>query len=59
MKEYLSQRGVQYLERDIIADEEAMNELERMNLFITPVTVIEGQPVVGYNVKELDRLLAL
>lgn len=57
MKEFLSQRGVSFVERDIIEDEEALKDLERMNLFITPVTVIDSQPVVGFNAKELERLL--
>jgi glutaredoxin len=58
VQEFLAQRGVGYIERDIVADPTAMSELEALGFFTTPVTVINGQAVVGFNRPELERLLS-
>ena len=55
-KEYLSQRGVQYTERNVIEDETAMEELEKLGIMTTPVTVIDGEIVIGFDRKKLDEL---
>ena len=57
MKEFLSQKGVQYTERDVLKDEQAMAELERLGYLTTPVTVIDGQVVIGFNEARLNELL--
>jgi len=46
VKEFLSQRGVAFAERDVPADEAALKELEQLHLMTTPVTKIDGE-VVG------------
>ena len=56
-KEYLSQRGIELSEKDVIADEEAMKELVATGYMTTPVTVIDGEIVVGFDVPKLERLL--
>lgn len=58
MKEFLSQKGVPFTEKDVVADPKAMEELVHMNMFATPVTVIEGEAVVGFNRERLETLLA-
>ncbi len=57
MKEFLHQRGVPFTEKDISADEAALNELLNMGFSATPVTVIDGEPVVGFNRAKLEQLL--
>ncbi|MHB1415959.1 MAG: glutaredoxin family protein [Chloroflexota bacterium] len=57
MKEFLSQKGVQYTERDVLKDEQAMVELERLGYLTTPVIVIDGQVVIGFNEARLNELL--
>ena len=49
VKEFLSQRGVPFAERDVIQDETALVELEQLGVFSTPVTVIDGEVVSGFD----------
>lgn len=58
MEEFLSQRGVPYATRDVANDEEALRELEALGYLTTPVTVIDGEIVVGFDRTKLDALLA-
>lgn len=39
------------------ADDQALDELTRMGFSATPVTVIEGEAVVGFNKARLEQLL--
>ena len=58
-KEFLSQKGVAFVERDIGTDTQAMEELVNLGVMATPVTLIDGELVVGFDRKKLDRLLSL
>jgi hypothetical protein len=49
---------VSFVEKDVIADPEAMAELEKISVLSTPVTVIDGEVVVGFDRKRLEELLA-
>jgi|SRR5579859_157424 len=53
VKEFLSQNKVEYTERNIVADETALAELEKLGYMTTPVTVIDGAVVVGFDVPKL------
>jgi glutaredoxin len=57
VKEFLSQKGLQFTERDVSQDSKALEELEKLGMMTTPVTVIDGEVVVGFNQSELDHLL--
>ncbi len=57
-KEFLSQRGVDFEEKDVITSEAAMEELVKIGVMTTPVTVIDGEVVVGFDQKRLEELLA-
>lgn len=57
MKEFLRQKGVPYTEKDISRDEQAMNELVEQGFYATPVTIIDGEAVVGFNRARLEQLL--
>lgn len=57
MKEFLSQNKIEYTERNIVADETALAELEKLSYMTTPVTVIDGEVVVGFDRAKLDDLL--
>ncbi len=59
MKEYLSQKGVEFTVRNIAEDETAMAELEKLGYMTTPVTLVDEDVVVGFNVSELKKLLEL
>jgi glutaredoxin 3 len=59
LKEYLSQHSIKYQERDISLDRSAGAEVMRLTgQMAVPVTVIDGQTVIGFDRPALDRLLA-
>lgn len=57
MKEFLHQKGVAFTERDVSQDEQAFNELMEKGFAATPVTMIDGEAVVGFNKAKLEQLL--
>ena len=59
VKEFLSQNKIDFTDRDIAADETALNELEKLGYLTTPVTVIDGEVVVGFDAPKLRRLLQI
>ena len=58
VKEFLSQQGIAFIERDVTQDEAAVSELERLGVMTTPVTVIDGEVVVGFDREKLTALLS-
>ena len=57
-EDFLSQRGVDFQTRDIVNDPTAMEELAKIGVMTTPVTVIDGEVVVGFDRKKLEDLLS-
>ncbi len=58
-KEFLSQKGIEFEERDVSKDEAALDELQKRGLMTTPVTLIDGDAVVGFDRAKLAKLLGL
>jgi glutaredoxin len=56
--EYLSRKGVAFVEKDVRADREALKELLELGYSSTPVIVIDGQGIVGFDVPAIDKALA-
>ena len=52
--EFLSQQGVPYDSRDISENEEWLNELIATGYMATPVTIVGGTTVVGYDPAKLS-----
>ncbi len=59
MEEFLTQHGIPFQARNVAEDPAAMEELERLGVASTPVTVIDGEVVVGFDQKRLAALLGL
>lgn len=57
MKEFLHQKGVPYIEKDVSKDDQALDELMEKGFSATPVTIIDGEAVVGFNRARLEQLL--
>ncbi len=58
MKEFLSQRGVRYTERDVSVDRNAAAELNRLTgQMAVPVTVVDGAAIVGFDRTRLEQAL--
>ena len=58
VKEFLSQQGFVFIERNVAQDETAVSELERLGVMTTPVTVIDGEVVIGFDRERLTALLS-
>ena len=58
-KEFLSQEGIKFEERDVSSDSAALDELQRRRLMTTPVTLIDEEVVVGFDRAKLAKLLGI
>jgi len=59
VKEFLSQNKIDFTDRNIVADQAALGELEKLGYMTTPVTLIDSEVVVGFDVPKLRSLLEL
>lgn len=50
---------MQFVAKDIRADKSALDELIKMGFRATPVTIIDGEAVVGFDRAKLEKLLGL
>ncbi len=58
-KEYLSQKGIDFQERDITKDAGAIEELRHFGYMTTPVTVIDGTVIVGFDAAKIEAALGV
>jgi glutaredoxin len=56
-KEYLSQKQIPFQERDVTKETDAVTELQRLDYMATPVTVINGTVIVGFDAAKIDSAL--
>ena len=56
---YGVQNTVEFTEKDIQADPEALQELLQMNSQATPTTVIDGEVIIGFAKKQISEKLGL
>jgi len=54
-KEYLSQKGIKFQDRDIAQDPGALADLKRLGYMTTPVIVIDGAVIVGFDSAKIDQ----
>ncbi|MDD5543477.1 MAG: glutaredoxin family protein [Acidobacteriia bacterium] len=57
MKEFLSQKKIDFTDRNIAADETALKEIEKLGYMTTPVILVDDQVVVGFDRPKLENLL--
>ena len=57
--EYLSQRNIEFTEKNIRTDLDAMQEMVEMNSQSTPTTVIDGEVIIGFDRQKISELLGL
>jgi glutaredoxin 3 len=59
VKEFLSQRGIGFTERDVSRDRSAAQELvNSTGQMGVPVTIIDGQTIVGFDRAKLEQTIA-
>ncbi len=51
--------GIEFETRDITKDPRALEELKQLGYAATPVTVINGESVVGFDPGKLKELLGI
>ena len=57
-KEYLSQKGISYQEKDVAENRDYAKEMiEKSKQMGVPVIIIDNEIVVGFNQAKLDELL--
>lgn len=56
-KNYLTEKGVDYTEKNVQTDKEARKELMGMGHMGVPVLVINDQEIVGFDKEKIDELL--
>ncbi len=56
-KEYLSQKGIEFQEREIAQDPSALADLKKLGYMTTPVIVIDGSVIVGFDADKIDQVL--
>ncbi len=57
VKEYLEEKGVDYLEKNVQQDKEARKELMAMGHMGVPVVLIEDEEIVGFDKNKIDLAL--
>jgi glutaredoxin len=58
-KAWLSQHAVDFKERNITDDPSALADLEQIPAFSTPVALIDGEVVFGFDRRKLSELLGI
>lgn len=56
-KQYLSEKGVSYEEKNVQTDPSARKELMQMGHMGVPVIIVDGEEIVGFNKAKLEELL--
>jgi glutaredoxin 3 len=57
VKQYLADKGVEYDEKDVTKDPEALDELLAMGYRGTPVVKVGDKSTQGFNVDDIDNLI--
>ncbi len=50
---------MQFVEKNIREDQQALEELLKLGVRATPVTIIDGEMVIGFDREKLAQLLGL
>jgi glutaredoxin len=56
-KEYLSQKGIKFQERDIAQDPGALADLKKLGYMTTPVIVVDDSVIVGFDAAKIAQAL--
>lgn len=59
LKSYLRAKGVPFIVKDVMVDEEAAEFLESRHIYSAPVLSVDGELVMGFQRERVDELLGL
>lgn len=57
-KSWLKKQGHEYSEKNVSQDRAYASELVSLGYRVTPVTVVDGTAVIGFNPNKLQELLS-
>ena len=57
-KSWLKRQGHEYSEKNVSQDRAYASELVSLGYRVTPVTVVDGTAVIGFNPNKLQELLS-
>ena len=57
--EFLSQRSIGFIDKDIRTDLDAMQEMVEIGSQSTPTTVIDGEVIIGFDKEKISEKLGL
>lgn len=58
-KKYFHENGIEYIEKDVKKDKRALKELTKTyKSFSTPTVVIGEKVITGFNINEIEKVLA-
>jgi glutaredoxin 3 len=57
VKEFLSQKKIDFIERNVATDEAALAELQKLRYMTTPITVVDDEVIIGFDRDKLEKLL--
>ncbi len=57
MKDFLAQRGVRYTLKNLNTDADARDEFVRRGYLLPPVTIVDGEVIVGFDPVKLEQIL--
>jgi glutaredoxin 3 len=58
-QEFLANKGIEFVNRDITKEPQALEELRKLGYLTTPVTVIDGEIVIGFDQRKLEQILGI
>jgi len=58
VKAWLSQKQVPFTDKNVREDPVALDELKRMGFNSVPVTIVDGERIVGFDQERLAKALA-
>ncbi|HEV2743830.1 MAG TPA: glutaredoxin domain-containing protein [Rubrobacter sp.] len=56
---FLAQKGVEFEEKNVREDSDSMQEMVRLGSQATPTTVIDGEVIIGFDLKRISASLGL
>jgi glutaredoxin len=58
VKEFLSQKGIEFTEKIVTEDDNARKELTDMGHLMAPVLLIDGQKIIGFDPNKIEAALS-
>ncbi len=58
-KGFLSKNSVGFVDKNIVADPQALQELQKLHVMTTPVTVVGDTVIIGFDEEKLRKALGI